>query len=105
MREGFELAYLTAYLFSNGEQPELFTISETRFINPVPPGSIIKLSSKVTFAQNSLATIRVFIQTLVKTSNQKTISKDTNEMCLVFKINPAHHLVYPRNYSDSLLYI
>ncbi len=49
MKEGFELAYLTAYLFSNGEQPELFTISETKFINPVPPGSVIKFQSKVTY--------------------------------------------------------
>ena len=49
MKEGFELAYVTAYLLTNGEQPEVVHINETQFINPIPSGSIIKFQSKIIF--------------------------------------------------------
>lgn len=49
MRECYELAFITAYLFSKGDYPHLVHINDTQFFAPVPYGSMIKFESYVTY--------------------------------------------------------
>lgn len=86
MRECYELAFITAYIYSKGDYPNLVHINDTQFIAPVPYGSMIHFGSQITFVKDNLVHVHVTADTIQKDMKNWGRSHRTNEFNVTFEL-------------------
>ncbi|KAJ1971189.1 hypothetical protein H4R35_005412 [Dimargaris xerosporica] len=106
MRLALELAYANGHLFCKGP-PHLIAIDDITFKKPVPIGSLLNLSSQVTYslgAPNTAFEVSVTADVIRPSSGTR---ETTNVFHLTFKppTSAPFPRVLPRSYTDLMKYI
>ncbi len=101
MREAFELAWLAAYNFGQGEFPEIYHVDDVAFMSPIDIGNIVQFKAKVVYTVGNLVSV---IVTADKISPQKAPVTAT-EVHVTFFRKTADRVIIPRKYEDGLLYL
>jgi acyl-coenzyme A thioesterase 9 len=101
MRVALELAYSTCLLASKSEI-RFLSLDDISFHKPVNVGSIVSLSSVVSYTHGSKMQVDVIANVVdVKTS----VCETTNEFHFVFESDGSVPTVIPRSYKESVAYI
>ena len=104
MKESYELAFITAYMLSDGNKPVLQHINDTQFYSPVPTGAVLNYTSMVNFIHDTYLSVNVAIDVIEKFENTTT-QKHTNDFNVVFDIGKSFGTLMPTTYKDAMLYV
>ena len=101
MREAFELAFTTAVI-NQQSQVEISAIDDILFVEPVEIGSILQLSSKIVFTNETSIQVQVIADVLNVGSGER---KTTNTFYFTFvpsadDVNVKQ--VYPETYQEAM---
>lgn len=105
MKSAFELAYITASMFSGETRSKgvrFLYLDEIHFIEPVSIGDIVSFSSKIVYIDSNVIHIRVKATVL---NSETHVKKVTNLFHFAFKLNKIEKVLYPKSYKDGIYYI
>ena len=105
MRQGFELAFSTSYLFAKS-QPSFVALDDITFYKPVEIGDILKLKSTVTYTEGRFLLVEVIAST---TNPELGKSQLTNIFYFTFKCPNANENVIrhvmPHSYAEAMKFL
>jgi acyl-coenzyme A thioesterase 9 len=100
LRQGFELAYITAYIFSH-HRPKFIALDDNSFLKPVEIGSVVDFTAQIVYAEKELCTVQVIVEVIHPESGKREI---TNVLHFSFSY-PVEKRVIPSTYQEAILYI
>lgn len=103
MRQGFELAWTNACLYSK-TTPKINVVDDISFKKPVLIGSLLFLTSQVVYTEANQIQVKVHAQTVDPKTNYK---ETTNVFYFKFSVPPTHTIpqVWPKTYAESMMFI
>ena len=103
MRQGYELAWANACLYSK-TTPRLSVVDDITFKKPVVIGSLLFLNSQVVCTDANNILIKVLAQSVNPLTNEQEI---TNDFYFKFSFGPEVNIpqVLPKTYSEYMLNI
>eukprot|EP00761_Pharyngomonas_kirbyi_P011825 gb/GECH01011851.1/.p1 GENE.gb/GECH01011851.1/~~gb/GECH01011851.1/.p1 ORF type:complete len:474 (+),score=96.17 gb/GECH01011851.1/:1-1422(+) len=122
MREAFELAWATAYMFNpntptdtnqssvsqplreKGREPVFLSLDDIHFLKPVEVGSILNLAAKVVFSDPDSDTCQIRVTAKVVHPITKEREK-TNVFHFAFRVPGLDTLVSPSTYKEAMDYL
>ncbi|CAK8698469.1 acyl-coenzyme A thioesterase 9, mitochondrial-like isoform X2 [Clavelina lepadiformis] len=101
MRKGFELGYANACVFSK-RVPRVVAMDDIIFHCPVPVGSILLMSSQISYVEKQHFTCRVHAEVMDPRTGE---SRTSNVFHLMFACDGNIPNVMPKTYGESMLYL
>lgn len=100
IKEAFELGFLAAYMYSNGENPVIKKIDDFNFLAPIFVGSALKFEATVVFAAYGIVQVMV-VAWVVNPKKKENIKASVVHLTFEF-IKKDLIPVYPKTYSEAL---
>ncbi|XP_076869548.1 acyl-coenzyme A thioesterase 9, mitochondrial-like isoform X3 [Brachyhypopomus gauderio] len=101
MRKAYELGWANACAFA-GSRPVLVSVDDIMFQKPVEIGSLLLLSSQVSYTEANHIQVRVHTEVLDPLTKQHNT---TNVFHYTFQVEKDVPAVVPQSYGESMLYL
>lgn len=111
MREAFELAYSTAFLFTHGKPLLITTVDDLSFVYPVAIGSLLNLTACIVYTDRDPASTslhRLHVEVIADVVDPVHASRlTTNTFHFTFSCAMGHDAaaVTPKTYTEAMRYL